>query len=136
VSVALIRRPGSDPLRVLATHFHQVDTAGETRDEEAHFLAERFGALGPTLLLGDFNAEPDARCLEILREAGWSDVAGAAARTEPTFPSAAPERRIDTIFFGSGLVLRSAEVAPAWGSDHRAVVADFAAPPDSVARNR
>jgi endonuclease/exonuclease/phosphatase (EEP) superfamily protein YafD len=78
------------------------------------------------LLLGDFNALPDSECLEVLRVGGWRDVARGEGDGGATFPSAAPERRIDTILYRGSLRLESAEVAPPWGSDHRAVVADFA----------
>lgn len=128
-------------VRVLATHYHHVEKDAAIRVTESRFLAERFDAHGAALLAGDFNAPPDDECLRILRQDGWADVASSpvvssaspaptspATTTPPadaTFPSVAPTRRIDTIFFGEGLSLDQATVAPPWGSDHRAVIADF-----------
>lgn len=119
-------------LRVLATHLHHVEGGSGIRDFQATFLAalpEVAGA-GGSLLLGDFNAQPDSRCLEILREAGWRDVHDAAGEDPgATFPASAPVRRIDTILFRGGLHLVETRVAADWGSDHRAVLADFAEVP-------
>ncbi len=132
------------PLRVLATHFHHRETDESAREEQAHFLVERYGSAGATdgfgVLLGDFNAPPRSPSWVILERAGWHDAAHDAARDggsipsaggtlgaapgspAPTYPSRAPERRIDAIFV-RGAAVRESDAAPAWGSDHRAVKA-------------
>lgn len=115
-----------EPLRVLATHYHHVEADEAVRQEHSRFLAAEFPDPGAWILLGDFNAQPKDPCLTRLAEAGWNDVvAGRAEASLSTFPADAPVRRIDTILFGSGLRLLRTEVAPAWGSDHRAVMADL-----------
>ncbi|MGQ0720710.1 MAG: endonuclease/exonuclease/phosphatase family protein [Candidatus Eiseniibacteriota bacterium] len=129
VGVATVPLGGEHTLRVLATHFHHPDADDSVRVQQAGFVA---GLSDPrhvdaALLLGDFNALPDSECLEVLRVGGWRDVGrseGDAAGA--TFPSAAPERRIDTILYRGSLRLEGTDVAPPWGSDHRAVIADFA----------
>jgi len=76
----------------------------------------------PAVLLGDFNATPESETFEILGAAGWREVLPPDAHF--TYPSMAPDRRIDTIFIRGPLEIVNARVAPPWGSDHRAVVVD------------
>ncbi|MGH2571665.1 MAG: endonuclease/exonuclease/phosphatase family protein, partial [bacterium] len=121
-------------IRVLATHFHHRRDDDHVREEQASFVAGELVApsdTAPSILLGDFNALPESRCLAILADAGWRDVfdgSDGAADIDAgtgTYPSRAPVRRIDTIFFRGPWRLVRAEVAPPWGSDHRAVVAEL-----------
>jgi endonuclease/exonuclease/phosphatase family metal-dependent hydrolase len=128
VGVATVPLPGEHTLRVLATHFHHPAADDSIRVQQAGFVA---GLSDPrhvdaALLLGDLNALPDSECLEVLRVGGWRDVARGEGEVGGTFPSAEPVRRIDTILYRGSLRLEAAEVAPPWGSDHRAVLADFA----------
>lgn len=120
------------PLHFVATHFHHRADDENIREEHAAFLVER---LSPEagLLLGDFNALPASASLRLLERAGWRDVGTADSTATPpippgefTYPSRAPVRRIDTILVrGASLHLQSTRVLPAWGSDHRAVMAEF-----------
>jgi endonuclease/exonuclease/phosphatase family metal-dependent hydrolase len=119
-------------LRVLATHLHHVAADSAVRDFQATFLAalpEVTGA-GGSLLLGDFNALPDSRCLSVLRDAGWTDVHAPGAGAGETFPASAPARRIDTVLYRGGLRPSATRTAGDWGSDHRAVIADFSTAPE------
>jgi endonuclease/exonuclease/phosphatase family metal-dependent hydrolase len=118
-------------LRVLATHLHHVEADSTVRHLQATFLAAlpKVTGAGGSLLLGDFNALPDSRCLAILREAGWTDVHVPGTEGGGTFPASDPLRRIDTVLHRGGLRLAEARVAESWGSDHRAVIADFSAEP-------
>ncbi|MFD4985973.1 endonuclease/exonuclease/phosphatase family protein [Streptomyces sp. NPDC058374] len=73
------------------------------------------------LLLGDFNARPDAPELAPL----WRTLRDADPGA-PTFPASAPDRRIDYVAVGAGLEIRSARVAPTGtASDHLPLVADL-----------
>jgi endonuclease/exonuclease/phosphatase family metal-dependent hydrolase len=118
-------------LRVLATHLHHPEADDEIRDFQATFLAAlpKVTGAGGSLLMGDFNALPESRCLSVLREAGWTDVHVPGAGGGETFPASEPVRRIDTILHRGGLRLSTTRVADDWGSDHRAVIADFLATP-------
>ncbi|RKN86645.1 endonuclease/exonuclease/phosphatase family protein [Paenibacillus ginsengarvi] len=79
---------------------------------------------GPVVLAGDFNAEPDSLELRLLREAGFVDsLAGLAAG--PTFPSTAPESRIDYIWTRGNLSVDSAAVLPSMASDHCPIVGEY-----------
>lgn len=110
-------------LRVLATHYHHRASDDSIREIHSQFIVERFtGAETPSILLGDFNAAPGSPSLTTLEGGGWRDVASLPG-AGPTYPSRAPERRIDTIFT-RGLEATATRVLPAWGSDHRGVGAD------------
>ena len=114
-------------IRVLATHFHHRTDDHAVREEQASFVAGELVAPSdpvPSILLGDFNALPESPCLAILAGAGWRDVFD-IGDSSGTYPSRAPVRRIDTIFFRGPWQLLRAEIAPPWGSDHRAVVAEL-----------
>lgn len=125
--VVALERPADarEPQRIVATHLHHRAPDDAIRDVQAQAIAASFPASADAVLLADFNAQPTSTCFAILRAAGWTDAAGPPelARTAPTFPSAAPVRRIDTIFVGEPARVLRCDVAPAWGSDHRAVIA-------------
>ncbi|MFC7469277.1 MULTISPECIES: endonuclease/exonuclease/phosphatase family protein [Streptomyces] len=73
------------------------------------------------LLLGDFNARPDAPELAPL----WTTLRDADPGA-PTFPASAPDRRIDYVATGAGITVRSSWTAPTGiASDHLPVVADL-----------
>jgi endonuclease/exonuclease/phosphatase family metal-dependent hydrolase len=74
---------------------------------------------GPKLLLGDFNATPDAPELAPL----WQELT--AAPTGLTFPADLPVRRIDYVTMSAGITARSATVPDTLASDHRPVLADL-----------
>ncbi len=78
------------------------------------------------VLLGDFNAEPDAPELAPL----WSDLTdgwAAANGTAPglTYPADVPVKRIDYVTVSEGIGVRRAEVPATLASDHRPVIADL-----------
>ncbi len=112
----VVELPDGKPLTVLVTHFglspaerrFAVSAVRELADTERH----------PFVLMGDFNTTPDDPILKpldgIMREAGPLLEGG-------TFPSHAPERRIDYLFAGPGVTLERAEVLPVTVSDHRPV---------------
>lgn len=79
---------------------------------------------GPVVLAGDFNAEPDSPELRLLLEAGLRD-SFAGMPAEPTFPSTAPDSRIDYILANDGLIPLRAAVLPSVASDHRPIVSEF-----------
>lgn len=79
---------------------------------------------GRQILLGDFNAEPDAPELAPL----WQELTDADPGA-PTFPAQDPVKRIDFVAVsksGAGAVrVRDGAVAETLASDHRPVVADL-----------
>jgi endonuclease/exonuclease/phosphatase family metal-dependent hydrolase len=78
------------------------------------------------ILLGDFNARPDAPGLAPL----WRQVGDAwlLARERDdgfTYPADVPDRRIDYVTFSPDMRVRDARVPRTLASDHRPVVADL-----------
>lgn len=80
---------------------------------------------GPELLLGDFNAGPDAAELAPLWTRLTDALTIAGLRTTPTWPADAPRDRIDYVTFTPGPRVAAAYVPDTLASDHRPVVADL-----------
>lgn len=82
----------------------------------------------PRILLGDFNATPDAAELRPL----WRELSDAwdACGTDPghTYPAVNPDSRIDYVTVSRGVQVRSIAVGDTLASDHRPVVADLRLP--------
>ncbi|MFD8256081.1 endonuclease/exonuclease/phosphatase family protein [Streptomyces werraensis] len=79
---------------------------------------------GPSVLVGDFNAEPSAPELAPL----WHTLRDAAPDAGPTYPAIAPQKRIDLITVSQGITVTGARTHAADASDHRPVVADLRLP--------
>ncbi|MGW4344071.1 endonuclease/exonuclease/phosphatase family protein [Streptomyces sp. NPDC004690] len=79
---------------------------------------------GPKVLVGDFNAEPDAPELTRL----WGPLADAAPDAGDTYPALDPVKRIDVIATSPDAVVTRARTVDTAASDHRPVVADLLLP--------
>ncbi|SCE42316.1 Endonuclease/Exonuclease/phosphatase family protein [Streptomyces sp. di188] len=79
---------------------------------------------GPSVLVGDFNAEPAAPELAPL----WHTLRDAAPDAGLTCPAVAPQKRIDLITVSDGITVTGARTHAADASDHRPVVADLRLP--------
>ena len=74
---------------------------------------------GPTLITGDFNAQPGSSEIDYLANLGFASAQDQAGDPgQLTFPSDDPTIRIDWIF-GKDLIFRNMEVLPVTHSDHR-----------------
>ncbi|WP_406244215.1 endonuclease/exonuclease/phosphatase family protein [Streptomyces anulatus] len=113
------------PVHVYVTHLdYRPDPAvrvAQVADTRRIMAEDR----GPRILLGDFNAEPDAPELASL----WRELADADPGA-PTFPAQDPVKRIDFVAVskggpGTGITVRKAWVPETVASDHRPVVADL-----------
>jgi endonuclease/exonuclease/phosphatase family metal-dependent hydrolase len=113
--------------------------AGSVRDDsfdlvnnlaQTRVLLERAGGR-PTILAGDFNAEPGSEPISALRSSGRFVF---AADGEPTWPASAPRRRIDHVFAPLGWELLEHRTVAIGESDHLAVLAAFRLPPTSAPR--
>jgi endonuclease/exonuclease/phosphatase family metal-dependent hydrolase len=79
-----------------------------------------------TLLVGDFNAEPNAAELEPLYQQ-WTDAwATLGQGAGLTFPADKPVKRIDGILLSAGLSVQQMIVGDAQASDHLPLVANIA----------
>ncbi|WP_432078069.1 endonuclease/exonuclease/phosphatase family protein [Streptomyces sp. YPW6] len=109
------------PVHVYVTHLdYRPDPAvrvAQVADTRRIMAEDR----GPKILLGDFNAEPDAPELAPL----WRELADADPGA-PTFPARNPVKRIDFVAVSKErTAVRRAWVPDSLASDHRAVVADL-----------
>jgi endonuclease/exonuclease/phosphatase family metal-dependent hydrolase len=77
---------------------------------------------GPKVLVGDFNAEPQAAELSALWQHGPRD---AAPNGGKTYPALNPVKRIDLVTVSPDVSVLGAREVAATASDHRPVVADL-----------
>ena len=110
------------PLTVLACHF------GLAPDEQSLAVETAKRALAethhPVILLGDFNVRPDSEIYRALAET-FTDTSD-GSKPDFTFPSHAPNRKIDYIFTASGARAGAFTICPRPASDHLAVYVDLA----------
>lgn len=136
---------GSRKLRVVNLHLEAFDK--ETRASEVKLLTQRLQEQKIDLIAGDFNMVPDSsakkrkfsgseddyegdRSFSLMKSSGFSEVVpeeifGKDETRYFTFPSWAPDRRLDYIFFRTGLKMMKAEVLPSALSDHLPLKASF-----------
>ena len=124
-------------LWVTATHL-TTRSAPERARQVAALAALHTGSMAAGVLVGDFNARPDAPELDPLRErftdawhlaqarddqAGWRFWQRDEGRTHPAH---SPHRRIDQVWVSSGVAVATAEVLDAEGaSDHLPLMVDL-----------
>lgn len=124
--VALLLGPGGG---LWAASVHLGLRPAERR-RHAGFLRRVVMALeGPVVVGGDLNEGPEGRAAALLREVlvdAWEAAGGGPGET---YPAGAPSARIDHVYVGPGVRVRSARVpdGPAFleASDHRPVVVDL-----------
>ena len=112
------------PVRVTSVHLQHRESATPTRlDQLAALLAAEPGS--PSILAGDFNAEPGWPEIELLTEEFTSAQDAAGDPAALTSPSIDPEYRIDWVF-GREVTFSSAVVlADALSADHLPLVVTF-----------
>jgi len=113
---------GGEELLVVATHLHHVEEDHAVRQLQVPRLVEFWGGRERTVIMGDFNAEPGWPELEPLLEAGLRDaVAEAGMGDRKTWPSPAPDRRIDYVWISPDLKPSDVEIPQSTASDHLGV---------------
>lgn len=105
-------------ITVLVTHF------GLNPDEQECAVKAVTEGLSDKkcILMGDFNVKPDNSVLAPIRER-LVDTASAFPFERLSFPSDAPDRKIDYIFVSPDIEVVSADILPVVASDHRPHVA-------------
>ncbi|HUG15358.1 MAG TPA: endonuclease/exonuclease/phosphatase family protein, partial [Thermomicrobiales bacterium] len=96
------------------------EDAGEARLRQVNELIAVIGGRAPTLLAGDFNAEPDSDVLQTISAAGLIDH---ALRIGLEDTSSSDGRRIDYVLATSDVTILDIHIPEVWTSDHLPVVA-------------
>lgn len=114
----ILQLPHGRRVAIIGTHLDHTEDPAD-REAQARALNQAYlPASMPTLLIGDLNAQPQSTPMRTLFGHGWI---AADAMHQPTFPSDAPDRKIDWILRAPGFQdsLHNAEVlyAPE-ASDH------------------
>jgi endonuclease/exonuclease/phosphatase family metal-dependent hydrolase len=110
---------GAGDFWVIATHLHHFEEDSQIRQDQVPTLLYAWDRAAHTVIMGDFNATPDAPEMVLLAEAGFLD-AGALFGPDPgyTNPSADPTRRIDYFWSTQDLIPSNYEVGQTTASDH------------------
>lgn len=121
-----VRPPGLPELTFVGTHLDHVrdetDRVAQARELNRLLLHKD---AGPTILVGDMNAQPDSQPIRILLE-HWSDTSG--KEPIPTCPADKPTIKIDWILLLKGhgwRVISSTVIEEKVASDHRPIVAEL-----------
>lgn len=111
-------------LQIIATHFHHIEEDSAIRVEQARAIIDYWNGAGDTIILGDFNAEPDSTTMQMLFAAGLVDAA-ALRQSSPsdTFHADAPFQRIDYVLVSPDLAVGEVFVPATTASDHLPVIA-------------
>jgi endonuclease/exonuclease/phosphatase family metal-dependent hydrolase len=117
---------GTQKIVFASTHLHHNNIT--FREQQASALNDLFrDSVHPVILVGDLNAYPESRVIEILGRS-WSNATVKTANCL-TFPAIAPKHQIDYVLFQlqrSQLVCGNADViAESLASDHCPLVVEF-----------
>jgi endonuclease/exonuclease/phosphatase family metal-dependent hydrolase len=107
------------PVRLFCTHW---GLSVPARLSQAAALADRVRVGSPAIVVGDLNAAPEAPEIQTLLAAGLRH---ATPPDEPTFPSEAPQHRIDYILISPELESEGGGVLHSTASDHLPIVAEI-----------
>lgn len=119
-----------EPLLVIVTHLHHVESEHAPRLAQVPVLLDFWDGRPYTVLVGDLNSEPGYREMELLREAGLLDAWAATGTGEGlTWPAVDPFERIDWIWHTPDLRPLKAQVLSSTASDHLPLLAEFEASP-------
>ncbi len=123
--VAVTTEVAGEPVRVFNTHLAQADQ-NTVRENQAQHLARNASQHGRTIVLGDFNATPDARELQpmwsVFRDADPNCAPPANSNCKLTHPGA--NKKFDYIFLSTDYTPRGVESHDNY-SDHNFVHADL-----------
>lgn len=121
---AVLSVPGGR-VRLVTTHLEHRDRSERLRQARAVRAALRERG-GPVVVTGDLNAVPESVEVGLVGQGLVDAWAGAGRGSGATVVE--PPRRIDYVLHSPDLRVRSVEVAPGQGSDHRPVVAELLLP--------
>lgn len=111
-------------IRVFNTHLDYRADPAIRKQQVMEMLAHIGDTPGPTLILGDLNAGPEATELQPLLQR-FRDAWHGVAEQGFTYPAEKPAKRIDYILTTRHFRVRGASVPVSEASDHRPVVVDL-----------
>jgi len=120
----------AEPLLVIATHLHHVESEHGPRLEQVPVLLRFWDGRPNALLMGDLNSEPGYPEMDLIAQAGMIDSWAEAGEGEGlTWPARGPFERIDWIWHSPDLAALEIEVVQSAASDHLGVLATIDAAP-------
>jgi endonuclease/exonuclease/phosphatase family metal-dependent hydrolase len=118
--VATINIGNDQQLQVVSTQLHQLNQDSAIRELQTKTILDFWNKAGHTIIMGDFNADPSAPELEVLRQAGLVDGAVAFGGT-PSYTTI-DDRRLDYLWLSPDLKVSDFKVTPVKASDHAALI--------------
>ncbi len=120
----------NEPLLIIATHLHHIESEHAPRLAQVPVLLEFWGGRPHTLLMGDLNSEPGYPEMALIAGAGMVDSWAEAGQGEGfTWPALDPFERIDWIWHSPDLAAREIQVVQSTASDHLGLLAAIDAAP-------
>ena len=117
--ISAIIAVGGQNFQVIDVHLHHVGSDSAIRADQVAALLDYYRFTGHTVIMGDFNAEPDSPEIGLMLGSGLQD---ALASIEPppayTFHSEVPFQRIDYIWVSPDLTFSDAALLTGTASDH------------------
>lgn len=108
-----------EPLLVIVTHLHHVESEHAPRLAQVPVLLDFWDGRPYTILLGDLNSEPGYVEMQLIADAGLVDAWAQAGMGDGlTWPAVDPFERIDWIWHTPDLYTTRAEVLTTTASDH------------------
>ena len=125
---ATVTTAAGTAVRVTTVHLQHREENTPTRLEQLTELVEAEPVTGPSVIGGDLNAEPGWPELVLLEDAGWVSAQDTAGDPDAdTFPSVAPQQRIDWVL-GQDVTFTHAAVIDTTASDHLPLVVRLTVP--------
>jgi endonuclease/exonuclease/phosphatase family metal-dependent hydrolase len=112
-----------EPLLVIATHLHHLETENRVRLEQVPVALAFWNEAPYSLVMGDMNAEPSYPEMDLIAQAGLVDSwVEAGSGKGYSWPAIDPFERIDWIWHTPDLAALEAEIIQSTASDHLPLV--------------
>ena len=120
---------GGETMLFIDTHFHQIDEDSDIRQLQVPPLLEAWNNASHTVIVGDFNAEPDSPEMVMMADAGLVDISAAIGpRERDTYYSADPNKQIDFIWASDDWKASDFSIPQTTASDHLPLVVTLSLP--------
>lgn len=127
--IVVVEEPSTGQrIRFVATHLDHTQNPADRIWQVQELNKALLPATMPTLLVGDLNAQPESQPMQQLFDAGWI---AADAALQPTFPSAAANKKIDWFLRAPGhsdSMINYRVLNAPLASDHCPIVATWVVP--------